>query len=570
MSTTRTVATTRSASRNGARADGAPPNTRAPSSAGAQPASTRTTTNPRNKKTKANGPRDQQPRAPSVAASDVPHMEEVTVPSTGAEDGRRTPTTEPERTRTEENASDAGTGGIETTPIAESSSIPPRSEAAPTPTPSVELVQALHSFHDRATAVQSNILALRNKIQRDIEGYCDALDDTFKMSRDELDIQVMFIAELASKAIGVDDKSGEWNEVLEDIKATVDQRRAATTEDAGNSTIRQIVPELPEHHESRRAMYPNIEYRHGKSPEVRLYEGGLDPNRQRRQSFQRAGEPSGHARGADDPFPGSDPGSDGEGDGGPPRGPPGGGPPGRGPPGGGPPSSDDGAPASRDSSEEGEVEDQLRQSSEVPRHQGPARHPRFRNSGNANFPVSSISGAIPSIGNRRNAHRGNGPSAFLSARLPDRTIDPYIESGCNWLAIYIKKILGTAIPKDTPRSKNKPNPPDAYEGQNDQELFDEWSRDHIRYLRLSGLCGMDGNVDEERIFCMGNNLKKEALRWYRDEVELHLEDWTFTTAMCALYARFVRAGTSRTAAKKYDSVRYQADGGVNSLYNRLL
>lgn len=74
---------------------------------------------------------------------------------------------------------------------------------------------------------------------------------------------------------------------------------------------------------------------------------------------------------------------------------------------------------------------------------------------------------------------------------------------------------------------------------------------------------------------MGTALDGPAANWFREEVEYaHFVDgfpWTFTEAMCSLYARFVRTGMAQRIAERFDNVHYSATrGGVNTLYNELI
>lgn len=166
-------------------------------------------------------------------------------------------------------------------------------------------------------------------------------------------------------------------------------------------------------------------------------------------------------------------------------------------------------------------------------------------------------------------------NVLVGNRATPRFIDAFVEAGLERLATQIQRVLGRPLlnQASAPKAAAKPPLPTPYRGQNNHELFETWSNALIRYLRLSRYCGDEW--DEDRLLHLGTALEGPAADWFREEVEhSHFVEgrlWTFTEAMCELYARFVRAGTAQRMAERYDSVRYSASrGGINTLYNELL
>lgn len=166
-------------------------------------------------------------------------------------------------------------------------------------------------------------------------------------------------------------------------------------------------------------------------------------------------------------------------------------------------------------------------------------------------------------------------NVLVGNRATPRFIDAFVEAGLERLTTQIQRVLGSSLPNaaSAPKTAAKPPLPTPYRGQNNHEIFETWANTLIRYLRLSRYCGDEW--DEDRLLHLGTALDGPAADWFREEVEhAHFIEgtaWTFAEAMCALYARFVRAGTAQRMAERYDSVHYSAArGGINTLYNELL
>ncbi|KAH9939209.1 hypothetical protein B0H21DRAFT_666341, partial [Amylocystis lapponica] len=85
--------------------------------------------------------------------------------------------------------------------------------------------------------------------------------------------------------------------------------------------------------------------------------------------------------------------------------------------------------------------------------------------------------------------------------------------------------------------KNIPAP-DKYGGDDDFEVFENWLKALLRWMRLHRLGGPD--LDEERLQILGQFLKGKAAEWYNDTVDTpQTWEWSFLDAICAMFERFL-------------------------------
>lgn len=159
------------------------------------------------------------------------------------------------------------------------------------------------------------------------------------------------------------------------------------------------------------------------------------------------------------------------------------------------------------------------------------------------------------------------------ARGTGLPMDPYLEMNLQKIRDQIDRMVGRQRAGAPPKSAAKPTTPSAYDGKNDHEVFYTWLCSITTYLRLSYLCGEE--YDEDRLLHTVNCLTGEAQEWWQEEVLNAVfhgrRSWTFRDAMCALYTRFVRKGSSQTAARQFRRTRYsKSKGGANAFYNRIV
>ncbi|KAJ7580286.1 hypothetical protein C8J56DRAFT_896868 [Mycena floridula] len=118
--------------------------------------------------------------------------------------------------------------------------------------------------------------------------------------------------------------------------------------------------------------------------------------------------------------------------------------------------------------------------------------------------------------------------------------------------------------------------PPVYGGSSKAKEFDEWIMKHLRFLSLSGLGGND--KDAARVKMLGICLEGKALNWYNDEVEqmhhaaynLPRRHWTFKSIIWELYQHFVRGSSRNDSTQDFQSARYDASMGIQSLVSCLI
>lgn len=173
------------------------------------------------------------------------------------------------------------------------------------------------------------------------------------------------------------------------------------------------------------------------------------------------------------------------------------------------------------------------------------------------------------------AYGGPLATATPSGRVRNSALptDPYLEMNLQKIRDQVDRMVGRQRAGAPPKSAAKPTAPTAYDGKNDHELFYTWLCGITTYLRLSYLCGEE--YDEDRLLHAVNCLTGEAQEWWQEEVLNAVfhgrRDWTFRDAVCAMYTRFVRKGSSQTAARQFRRTKYsRSKGGANAFYNRIL
>lgn len=184
----------------------------------------------------------------------------------------------------------------------------------------------------------------------------------------------------------------------------------------------------------------------------------------------------------------------------------------------------------------------------------------------------------PSVPYRQQPTHGN-PAPASSASTPGRgarqasmPVDPYLQGNLDKITEHIDRMLGRARPGTPPKSAVKPSPPEPYSGRNDHEVFNVWLSRITSYFRLAYLCGPD--YDEDRLLHTNNLLSGEAQEWWTEQIvndHFHgRRSWVFVDAVCAMYARFVRQGSSQNAAMSFWRAQYlRSRGGATQFYNRL-
>lgn len=166
-----------------------------------------------------------------------------------------------------------------------------------------------------------------------------------------------------------------------------------------------------------------------------------------------------------------------------------------------------------------------------------------------------------------------GPVPFQAPVHTTLPVDPYLERNLKDIADRIDNMVGQPRPGIPPKTNLRPNMPEDYDGRDSHELFHSLLSGITSYLRLSYLCGPD--FDEDRLLHASNCVAGEAREWWTEEVlNPHFRNerrWTFRDAVCSMYARFVRQGSSTKASEDFDAVRFsKSKGGVDAFYNQLL
>lgn len=105
----------------------------------------------------------------------------------------------------------------------------------------------------------------------------------------------------------------------------------------------------------------------------------------------------------------------------------------------------------------------------------------------------------------------------------------------------------------------------------DVDIFDEWLQNLLRYFRATN-AGSE-KYEQFRVTATGIYLEGLALGWFNEEVEgvnRFQRQWTFEEVILGLYDRFIHTTASKTAAEKFDRVRFDKSRGVLELYNDMV
>ncbi|GJE92036.1 hypothetical protein PsYK624_081890 [Phanerochaete sordida] len=171
----------------------------------------------------------------------------------------------------------------------------------------------------------------------------------------------------------------------------------------------------------------------------------------------------------------------------------------------------------------------------------------------------------------RSAYGVTATAASAAASNPF-AVDPSLEPLLKRMTDHLEHMVGEARSGTALKTGAKASLPEAYDGRNDHDAFNTWINGLASYLRMYYLCGPD--YDEDRMLHAGNALSGEAREWWTEKVlgpHYRREySWTFIDAVRALYIRFVREGSSRKAAHRFQHTTYSKQkGGANGLLNRL-
>lgn len=197
-----------------------------------------------------------------------------------------------------------------------------------------------------------------------------------------------------------------------------------------------------------------------------------------------------------------------------------------------------------------------------------------RGHANAIVPPTAPPHAVPSgsaaLPQARTTSVPQPHSAGVPTSLP---VDPYLQGTLDRIAEHINNMVGRARAGSPPKSGPRPTAPESYSGKNHHEAFQSWLSGLLSYLRLAYLCGPD--FDEDRLLHTTTTLSGEAMEWWTEQVinrHFHgVRTWTFSDAICSLYSRFVRQGSSQNAALSFQRTKYsKSKGGANHFYNRML
>lgn len=147
----------------------------------------------------------------------------------------------------------------------------------------------------------------------------------------------------------------------------------------------------------------------------------------------------------------------------------------------------------------------------------------------------------------------------------------YNEELTNRFRDLIRNKVGRATPYIPNREKPLHVPlPRAYTGTDDLEVFDEWLSALLRWLVIQRRVGPD--YDEDRILAIGTVLDGPALDWYNNTVESSNPGspaWNFSSAILALFERFVSRASASRATEKFYRATYSSSGGVKTFYDDL-
>jgi len=134
--------------------------------------------------------------------------------------------------------------------------------------------------------------------------------------------------------------------------------------------------------------------------------------------------------------------------------------------------------------------------------------------------------------------------------------------------------------------------PPKYNGKGDYVVFDEWISSVIQWMNVADQCGPQTrwsksknahiltSVDMTRTNTLGTLLEKDALFWFREEVQ-RIPDgfsanadpmayrWTFMQVINGLYRRFVHEASIATVADRFYEVQYSNEKGIKGVFSEL-
>ncbi|EIM79348.1 uncharacterized protein STEHIDRAFT_116554 [Stereum hirsutum FP-91666 SS1] len=112
-----------------------------------------------------------------------------------------------------------------------------------------------------------------------------------------------------------------------------------------------------------------------------------------------------------------------------------------------------------------------------------------------------------------------------------------------------------------------------YSGEDDFDVLEQFCIQLFRMMRILHLCGMNSEIDEDRIEIIGNNLKGRALDWFNREVDGAAQmGVTMRTVdvIRGLYDRFVHRSSATTAVEKYQACAYNPEEGIAAYYDEMI
>lgn len=148
----------------------------------------------------------------------------------------------------------------------------------------------------------------------------------------------------------------------------------------------------------------------------------------------------------------------------------------------------------------------------------------------------------------------------------------YARKQMEMIRLAIRERVTRELPVQPPMKnlKNIPSP-DKYNGEDDADVFMAWLKAFLRWLALGRIVGPDLDID--RVQLLGQHLIKDARQWYDDTIDSFDgvgRLWSFEQSMCALYRRFIHRSTARSAADKFQHVRYKRETGVLGLWDAMV
>ena len=313
------------------------------------------------------------------------------------------------------------------------------------------------------------------------------------------------------------------------IEAAVRGLRGPRREDEDSEAYgRRVAAREREERERAANRAPRVEWRHAPTSEERLRNAGFDVGES--ASRARGEEPDARGRRERRRHPG----------------------------GSSPSGSDD---SSSDSSSEGER----------PRRRSRSRS-RESSDDDEDEPPARPGAPLSAVGIRRTRHEARPsrlPAPDVRGVADPVTID-YESGAVRWIRDIIRDQVGEPLPAVPELKHVKPSPPEKYDGSDDTEVFEDWVKAVLRWMRILSLAGPA--LDSHRVLVLGTLLTGPALRWYNQEVaapyrtERH---WSFEKVMCAMYRRFIHQATAQEATAKFESVRYDARKGAAAYYGDL-